>query len=135
MARKRIPRFVVGVVALAAGLGVAGYLIAGDGDKLRPKDPPKRVAFTAPRTDEGRPAPVFYRASLLDITRGVEVIIPRLEFETVVGPIDSHVVWLPLSYNHSYKVQLRGVAADGSEGVWSEWSDLFEYLQPPPEEQ
>jgi hypothetical protein len=48
----------------------------------------------------------------------------------VAGPVDSHVVWLMLDYYHSYLVRVRGVAASGAVGLWSEWSDPHENASP-----
>jgi hypothetical protein len=130
MPNNRTFRLVVAGVALAAGLGVAAYLNAGGADKLRPRAVPVRAAFGAPAVSAGRPAPVHYQAQVRNITRGTEETLSPLPFTMVAGPVDSHVVWLMLDYYHSYLVRVRGVAAGGAVGLWSEWSDPYENASP-----
>lgn len=125
MTRKRIFRLCLAGVALAAGLGVAAYLSAGNTDKLRPRAVPYRAAFTAPLAEAGRPAPVHYQAQIRDLTGGDEEIISPVPFTLVSGPVDSHVVWLVLDINHNNLVRVRGVAANGAVGLWSNWSDRY----------
>jgi hypothetical protein len=123
-------RFAVAGVALAAGLGAAAHLKAGSPDKLRPRAAPVRAAFAAPAVDEGRPSPVHYQAQVRDLTRGDEETVSPLPFTMATGPVDSHVVWLMLDYYHSYLVRVRGVAANGAIGLWSDWSDPYENASP-----
>ncbi|MBK7672483.1 MAG: hypothetical protein IPJ24_14045 [bacterium] len=130
MAKKRIVSLVLAGVALAAGLGAAVYLTAGGADKLRPRDVPVRVAFAAPAAAADRPAVSHYEAQVRDITRGDEELVKPLEFTLASGPVDSHVVWLMLDYYHSYLVRVRGVAAGGATGLWSDWSDPHENSSP-----
>ena len=130
MAKKRNVQLVLAGVALAAGLGVAVYLTAGDADKLRPREVPVRVAFTAPATDADRPAPSHYQAQVRDLTRDEEETVSPLEFTMATGPVDSHVVWLMLDYYHSYLVRVRGVSTTGAVGLWSDWSDPHENAPP-----
>jgi hypothetical protein len=118
-------RIVLLGATLAGGLGLALYLglgdlVAGGPEKLRPREVPVRVAFTAPQSGA---SVAHYQAQLRDVTRGEEDLISPLEFTTAAGPVDSHVVWLMLDYYHEYLVRLRGVAAGGATGPWSEWSD------------
>lgn len=127
---KRMIRLAAVVVPLAAGLGVAAYLKAGDADKLRPRDVPMRIAFAAPPTAGGQPAPVHYQAQVFDVTHGTEDLVTPLTFTLVAGPVDSHIVWVPLSYYYTYKVRVRGVAANGALGAWSVWSDEREITSP-----
>ncbi len=127
MAGNRGLRVVLMSAALAAGLGAAVYLTARAPDKAPPKDVPVRVAFAAPTGG----APVaHYQAEVRDLTRSEEDLVSPLEFTTVAGPVDSHVVWLMLEYYHSYEVRVRGVAAGGAAGPWSEWCDPYENTSP-----
>lgn len=130
MAEKRVMLRVLGVLALAAGLGVAAYLVAGGPGKIRPRDVAVRVVFTAPVPDGERPPVAHYQAQVRDLTRGAEDLVSPLEFTLVSGPVDSHVVWLTLDYYHSYLIRVRGVASSGAFGLWSVWSDPFENSSP-----
>lgn len=130
MSEKRLIRLAVAGVALAAGLGVAVFLVAGGPDKLRPKEQPVRVAFTAPPADPERPAVAFYEAQVRDLTHQTEDIVSPLEFTAVAGPVDSHVVWLTLGFDYEYLVRVRGVADGGIRGLWSDWSDPYENASP-----
>lgn len=127
MAGNRRLQAVLISVALAAGLGAAVYLIAAGPDKARPRDVPVRVAFAAPQSGA---AVAHYQAEVRDLTRGDEDLVTPLEFTTVAGPVDSHVVWLVLDYYHSYEVRVRAVAGGGAAGPWSEWSDPYENASP-----
>ena len=85
MQRKRVLWFVAGGVALAAGLGAA-YLVAGGGDKLRPKASPVRVAFAAPAVVEGRPAVAHYQAQVRDLTHETEDLVTVMYCNEVFNP-------------------------------------------------
>jgi hypothetical protein len=130
MNKKRILGLVLVAVTLAAGLGLAQRLSAGAADKARPRDVPVRLAFTAPAVTATRPAVAHYQAELHDMTRDTVDLVSPLSFTTVAGPVDSHVVWLVLDYYHSYRARVRGVAANGAVGLWSDWSDLHENTSP-----
>lgn len=130
MTKNRIARLALVVVPLAAGLGIAAYLTAGDADKLRPRDVPVRIAFAAPAVTSQQPAPAYYQAQVRDLTHGTSDLVTPLSFSTVHGPVDSHIVWVPLDYYYTYDVQVRGVGAGGALGAWSVWSDPREISSP-----
>jgi len=130
MANRRNFQLVLAGVTLAAGLGLALYLSAGD-KGLRPKDGPVRVAFAAPAADGGQPTPAHYQAQVNDVMGEVVETVSPLEFTTASGPVDSHVVWLILGDQRRYLVRVRGVSAAGAVGVWSEWSDLYTNIVSP----
>lgn len=130
MSRNRVIRLSLAGVALAAGLGVAAYLNAGGAETIRPRSVSVRAAFGAPVADGVRPAPVYYQAQVRDLTRGDEAMVSPLPFTMASGQVDSHVVWLTLDYYHMYLVRVRGVAASGAIGVWSDWSDPYENVSP-----
>lgn len=130
MSGNRTIRLAVAGVALAAGLGAAVFLVAGGPAKLRPKEQPVRVAFTAPIADPERPAVSYYEAQVRDMTHQSEDIVSPLEFTAVSGPVDSHVVWLMLGFDYDYLVRVRAVSAEGARGLWSEWSDPYENKSP-----
>lgn len=130
MKKRRLLTLLAVAATLAAGVGVAKRLTAGDADKLRPRDATVRLAFAAPAAAADRPAVAHYQAELKDLTRDTVETVGPLSFTTVAGPVDSHVVWIVLDYYHSYQARVRGVAANGAAGPWSEWSDLHENASP-----
>ena len=130
MFKKSKFRLILSVLALAAGLVGAVYLLAAAPDKVRPKDSPKRVAFAAP--SKTGPQPAHYEAQVRNLRKDTEELIGPLTFTTVAGPVDSDVVWIKLEHWYEYQARVRGVAAGGAAGQWSVWSDS--YYHPSPDE-
>lgn len=130
MTGTNIFKVVLAGAALAAGLGAAVYLRADSPDKARPRDVAVRVAYAAPEAGGDRPAVAYYQAELRDLTRATDDLVSPLEFTTVAGPVDSHVIWLMVEYYHTCQVRVRGVSATGAPGLWSPWSNLYENQSP-----